>query len=78
MFVHAAKYFRPYSDDIKQAPTKDSYVLLRLIHPMDCFNSLVKEHDKVTQVRLKLKKKKHKRQRYNYLLTGGERRCLLK
>ena len=57
MFVHAAKYFRPYSDDIKQAPTKDSYVLLRLIHPMDCFNSLVKEHDKVTEVRLKLQTK---------------------
>lgn len=61
MFVHAAEYFSPDSDDIKQVPTKDSSVLLHLIHPMNCFNSLVKwlvkEHDKVTQVRLTLQTK---------------------
>lgn len=61
MFVHAAEYFSPDYDDIKQVPTKDSSVLLHLIHPMDGFNSLVKwlvkEHDKVTQVRLTLQTK---------------------
>ena len=61
MFVHAAEYFSPDSDDIKQVPTKDSSVLLHLVQPRDCFNSLVqwlvKEHDKVTQVRLKLQTK---------------------
>lgn len=61
MFVHAADYFSPDSDDIKQVPTKDSSVLLHLVQPRDCFNSLikwlVKERDKVTQVRLTLQTK---------------------
>lgn len=61
MFVHAAEYFSPDSDDIKQVPTKDSSVLLHLVQPRDCFNSLikwlVKERDKVTQVRLTLQTK---------------------
>lgn len=42
MFVHAAEYFSPDSDDIKQAPTNNSSVLPHLMQPRDCFNNLVK------------------------------------
>lgn len=61
MFVHAAEYFSPDYDDIKQVPTNDSSVLPHLMQPRDCFNNLVKwlvkKHGIVTQARLTLQTK---------------------
>lgn len=64
LFVHAAEYFSPDSDDVKPVPKKGSSCWAALFHIRDArkvFNNLVwwleREHDKVTQARLTLQTK---------------------
>ena len=64
LFVHAAEYFSPDSDDIKPVPKKGYarwIILFHIRNPRDVFNNLVmwlvKEHEKVTQVKLTLQTK---------------------
>ena len=64
LFVHAAEYFSPDSDDIKPVPKKGYYAWAELFHvvkPRKVFNNLIRwfedGHEKITQVKLTLQTK---------------------
>ena len=64
LFVHAAEYFSPDSDDIKPVPKKSYYAWTAIFHicdPRKVFNNLIMwfedGHEKVTQVKLTLQTK---------------------
>lgn len=64
LFVHAAEYFSPDSDDIKPVPKKNYYAWAALFHicePRKVFNNLIywfeNEKEKITQVKLTLQTK---------------------